>query len=58
MKAPLKVRWQVRIAGGQWMTGLHTFRSKREAQAFIASWRKAENRSDASATLLRNGAAV
>lgn len=48
----------MKIAGGQWMTGTHTFPTKAKACAFIAAWRKAEDRADASAVLQRDGKPV
>ena len=51
----MRVRWQVKCIG--WLEGLRTFRTRREAEFFIESWRKCDGNdsADHSATLLRNG---
>jgi hypothetical protein len=53
-RARRPVRWQIKVTAGAF-TGTHTFRTKRDAVAFLATWRKAEDLSDAGAVLLRDG---
>ena len=38
MNAPL---WQIKIDAGQWMAGLHTFRSKQKAVAWGSNYLRA-----------------